>query len=179
MPVAFSVVFSQAFLRHQHHRPSARDLSQSKSCINTLHTHPSASNHVSRRRHHALRHGLRPRHPRARPRLRIRTVRFLSLAQADRRRPFHRPSASICRRPSPSRAAPAPPLRRAATSLPRHPSRARTARLPSSLFPHDPPVKLSLTTSKLWSPRPLRHPGPALGIQQIVSQHQAVACGRR
>jgi hypothetical protein len=100
-------------------------------------------------------------------------------------RPSRPPSSlspSICIHLPPSqplRAAPAPPLRRAATSLPRHPSRARTARLPPSLFPHDPPVKLSLTTSKLWSPRPLRHPGPALGIQQIVSQHQAAACGRR
>jgi hypothetical protein len=142
----------------------------------TPHRHPTRIEHVSRRRHHALRHGLRPRHPRARPRLRIRTVRFLSLAQPDRRRSLHRPSISISRRPSLFLRRPYVARRRAFL---RTQSRARTDPLPPSHLPPDPLVKLSLTTSKLWSPRPLRHPGPALGVEQAVSAPQAAACGRR
>jgi hypothetical protein len=50
-----------------------------KSRITTPHTETLIDDsHVSRRWYHALRYGLRPRHPRSRPRLRIRTVRSLT-----------------------------------------------------------------------------------------------------
>jgi hypothetical protein len=74
-----------------------------KSRITTPHTETLIDDsHVSRRWYHALRYGLRPRHPRSRPRLRIRTVRSLTPRPA---RPslLSFPASAVAMLPTPRR----------------------------------------------------------------------------
>ena len=126
--------------QHQHHHPNIRDLSQLQVLYRyiTKKTH-AHYNHVSRRWYHALRHWLRPRHPRSRPRLRIRTVRFLSLAQLDRRPSPHRPLPAAALYALISRYCFGGPFSCGHVFLPSQlPSRARIRPAPPSLFPQDP-----------------------------------------
>jgi hypothetical protein len=120
-----------------------------KSRNTTLKRQSIQSQDVSRRWYHALRHRLRPRHPRSRPRLRIRTVRFLSLAQPDRRPSLCHPSPCLALYTSLRDAAFAVP-RRVAAFLPSQPRRVHAfGRHHSSHFPPEPIVELPLTSSKL------------------------------
>jgi hypothetical protein len=92
-----------------------------------------------------------------------------SFAQLDRRRsPAAHLPLQLCT--ASSRGTALAPRRRAAVpSLPSNPVAcahpAAPSLAPSSRFV----AKPSLTTSKLWSPRPLRYSSPALSFQQAVS----------
>jgi hypothetical protein len=186
MPVAFSIVFSQGFLRHQHHRLQRPRLVSAASPASA-----SASASARLTDTHAHRTCLAAAAPRSTSRASATApARATSPTNSNGTFPEPRPtrppalpSPSIHVHQPPSLPLPALFLRRpyVARRRPflRTQSRARTDPLPPSHLPPDPLVKLSLTTSKLWSPRPLRHPGPALGVEQAVSGPQAAACGRR
>lgn len=107
--------------------------------------------HVSRR-NHALRHRLRPRHPRSRPCLRVRTVCPLTP------RPLRSSSLPPTSAPASSSHASSPP-----PSPPRFLSIA-----PDRIAPYL-PCYAALTSPKVRPPCPLRHPRPALGVEPPVS----------
>jgi hypothetical protein len=162
-PLATSSIINTTRYCHPHPR-----LVLAASFVPLLYTHGTQldDKHVSRRRHYALRHRLRPRHTRSRPCLRVRTVCL----------PTPRPSP-IATAASSSIIAPDPAssvfsLRHGrrnhcfATQLPPfllHPC------APTTICTFRPSTMRSfesnhLTPLKLWPPSPLRHPSPPFGF---------------
>ena len=161
-------------INHSKERPSPHRYPRIQSIShlhNPLHRQTSKQ-HVSRR-NHALRHRLRPRHPRSRPCLRVRTVCLLTPPRSSSYTPSHPPvhRYSILYFLAVSHA-----IDRCAIQctllVPRRPrdmSVLRVAPSPSS-FPHPSAVPASSNNlEQLWTSRPLRHSGSAFRVQQAVS----------